>query len=173
MVNLSLNQVRSHRMTYQVPHRHTDSFDDQFVTRAKLFLPKAHYRHMIHRVSALSSFIYVGTVFQPIKSDLDQFNFFDILDLKPLKWVNLPSWSWLRVSDEDITPLDTPNDPPSTMQGPMTRARMRQLNLEVSLFLSNHFHSFENRLLPDDVIMLRNITEGHEVLGERCGGGED
>jgi hypothetical protein len=55
----------------------------------------------------------------------------------------------------------------------MTRARMQQLNLEVSLFLSNPFHSFENKLLPNDVIMPRMIGDGHEVLGERCGGGEN
>ena len=42
---------------------------------------------------------------------------------------SLPSWSWLRVSDEDISPSNSPNDPPSTMQGPMTIARMWQLNL--------------------------------------------
>ena len=58
------------------------------------------------------------------------------------------------------------------MQGPMTRARMRQLNLEVSSFLSDPFHTFENRLLPKDVILLRNIREGHEGLRGR-GGCED
>ena len=58
------------------------------------------------------------------------------------------------------------------MQGPMTRARMRQLNLEVSSFLSNPFHTFENRLLPNDVILLRNIGEGYEGL-RGCGGGDD
>ena len=46
-------------------------------------------------------------------------------------------------NDEDITPSDVPADPPTVMQGPMTRARMRQLNLEVSSFLSDHFHTFE------------------------------
>ena len=58
------------------------------------------------------------------------------------------------------------------MQGPMTRARMRQLNLEVSSFLSDPFRTFENRLLPNDVILLRNIREGHEGL-RGCGGRED
>jgi hypothetical protein len=48
------------------------------------------------------------------------------------------------------------------MQGPMTRAQMRQLHLEVSSFLSDSFHTFENRLLPNDVILLRNNGEGHE-----------
>ena len=50
---------------------------------------------------------------------------------------------------------------------------MRQLNLEVGLFLSDHFHTFENRLLPNDVILLRNIGEGHEGLRARGGGIDD
>ena len=54
----------------------------------------------------------------------------------------------------------------------MTRARMRQLNLEVSSFLSDHFHTFANRLLPNDVILLRNSGEGHEGFRGH-GGGED
>ena len=69
--------------------------------------------------------------------------------------------------------MDVPADPPTVMQGPMTRARMRHLNLEVSSFLSDPFHTFGNRLLPNDVILLRNIGEGHEELGERHRGGED
>ena len=73
--------------------------------------------------------------------------------------------------DEDITPLDVPTDPPTVMQGPMTQARMRQLNLEVSSFLSDPFHTFENRLLPNDVIF-RNIGEGQEGL-RGCVGGDD
>ena len=64
--------------------------------------------------------------------------------------------------DEDITPLDVPADPPTIMQGTMTRARMRQINLQVSAFLSDPFHTFENRLLPNDDILLRNIGEGHD-----------
>ena len=76
-------------------------------------------------------------------------------------------------SYENITPSDAPADPPTIIQGPMTQARMRQLNLEVSSFLSNPFHTFENRLLPNDVILLRNTEEGHEELGGSCGGAED
>ena len=75
--------------------------------------------------------------------------------------------------DEDITFSEVPADPPTVMQGPMTWARMRQLNLEVSSFLNNPFHIFENRLLPIDVILLRNMGEGHEDLGERHRGRED
>jgi hypothetical protein len=75
--------------------------------------------------------------------------------------------------DEDITPSDALADPPTIMQGPMTRARRRQLNLEVSSFLSDPFHTFENRLLPNDVILIRNIGEGHEELRGRGGGNDD
>ena len=40
--------------------------------------------------------------------------------------------------------MDVPVDPLTVMQGPMTQARMRQLNLEVSSFLSDLFHTFED-----------------------------
>ena len=49
----------------------------------------------------------------------------------------------------------------------MTQARRRQLNLEVSSFLSDPFHTFENRLLPNDVILIRNIGECYEGLRGR------
>ena len=76
----------------------------------------------------------------------------------------------VRSPDEEITPSDAPTDPPNNMQGLMTRTRMRQLNIEVSSFLSDPFHTFANRLQPNDVIFLRNIGEGHEELGGRDGG---
>ena len=59
------------------------------------------------------------------------------------------------------------------MHGPMTRARIRKLNLDVISFLTDPFHSFENRLLPNDVILIRNIGEGHEGLRGRGGGNDD
>jgi hypothetical protein len=76
------------------------------------------------------------------------------------------------LGDKDITLSDAPAVPPSIMQGPMTRAQRRQLNLEVCSFLSDSFHTFENRLLPNDVILIRIIGEGHEVL-RGSGGGDD
>ena len=39
--------------------------------------------------------------------------------------------------------------------------------------LSDHFHTFENRLLPNHVILLRNIGEGREGLRGRSGGIDD
>jgi hypothetical protein len=61
----------------------------------------------------------------------------------------------LGLCDEDITPSHTHNDPLLDIQGSITRARARQLNLEVSSFLSNSLYDSENKLLPNDYIVLR------------------
>jgi hypothetical protein len=75
--------------------------------------------------------------------------------------------------DEDITPLDTNNNPPMNVQRPITRAQARQLNLEVSSFLNSSSFDYENRLLLNDYIVIRNHGEGQEILGEGLGGMED
>ena len=76
--------------------------------------------------------------------------------------------------DEDITPLDTTNTPPLDIQGAITRARARQLNLQVSAFLSNALYvNIENSMLPNDYILLRNKGEDQEGVGEGLRGGED
>jgi hypothetical protein len=69
--------------------------------------------------------------------------------------------------DENITPLDTNNIP-----GPITRARARQLNLEVSSFLKPSFYTFENRLLPNDYIVIRNKGDDQNMHGKGLGGVE-
>jgi hypothetical protein len=63
--------------------------------------------------------------------------------------------------DEDITPMDTHNTP--QVDSPITRARARQLNLQVISFLSNYSCAFESSMLPNDLIVLRN--EGEDQLG--------
>jgi hypothetical protein len=67
--------------------------------------------------------------------------------------------------DEDITPSDAHNTP-LDIQGPITRARARQLNLEVSSFLSTCFYDFDYRLLPNNYIMIRNEEEDQGMRGE-------
>ena len=78
--------------------------------------------------------------------------------------------------DEDITRMDileaTPLDI-QTIQGPITRARARQLNLEVSSLLSVPFNSFENSLLPKVYNVITNQGEDQETHEERLGGVED
>jgi len=74
-------------------------------------------------------------------------------------------------SHEDITPSDTHIDHPLDIQGPITRARSRQINLEVSSFLST-LYDLENIMLPNDYIVIGNHGE-EEMLRERLRGVED
>ena len=69
--------------------------------------------------------------------------------------------------------MDTHNDPLLDIQGPITRAYVRQLNLGVSSFLSKSLYNFENRLLPNDYVMLRNQEEDQETHIGGLGGMKD
>jgi hypothetical protein len=63
--------------------------------------------------------------------------------------------------DEDIPPNDTPM--PTMQQGPMTRARARELNYQVNSFLAFYKPSSMNGVLLnscDAFLILRNM--GHE-----------
>jgi hypothetical protein len=75
------------------------------------------------------------------------------------------------LSDVDITLLDTNNNPLLNVQGPITRAR--QWNLEVSSFLNSSSYDYENKLLPNDYIVIRDHGEGKGILGEGLGDMED
>ena len=66
----------------------------------------------------------------------------------------------------------TNNVPLLDVQGPITIAHARQLNLQVSSFLGSYFANMENRLLTNDVLMLRNLGDVVEPVGGRLGGGE-
>jgi hypothetical protein len=67
--------------------------------------------------------------------------------------------------------MDTKNTPLVDVQGPITRARARQLNLQVSSFLCTYSYAIENSVLPNELIVLRNRKDqqGH---GEGLGGVE-
>ena len=69
--------------------------------------------------------------------------------------------------------MDTNNNPQVDIQSLITRARARLLNLQVSSFLSNVYCEFENRLLSNDLIVLRNKEEDHQRRGEDLGGVKD
>ena len=60
--------------------------------------------------------------------------------------------------DEDISSIDTTT--PATRQGPLTRARARQLNYQVKSFLAVQTSYSMNGILLnpcDDFLMLRNL----------------
>jgi hypothetical protein len=78
------------------------------------------------------------------------------------------------LSDEDITVSDTHNPPPLVIQGPITRAHVRQLNQQVCSFLSSSACTYENSMLPNEIIdyiALRNFGEDHEGIGSQQGQG--
>jgi hypothetical protein len=79
----------------------------------------------------------------------------------------------VRYSDEDITPMDTNNTPQVDIQGPITRTRAQQLNLQVISFLRNYSCAFESSMLPNDLIILRNEGEDQQGRGKDLGGVED
>jgi hypothetical protein len=88
---------------------------------------------------------------------------FNIADLKPYlgKEDELESRTTQMQEgedDEDIPPNDTPM--PTTQQGPMTRARARELNYQVNSFLAVHKPSSMNGVLLnscDAFLILRNL----------------
>jgi hypothetical protein len=53
--------------------------------------------------------------------------------------------------------MDANNTP--QVDSPITRARARQLNLQVISFLSNYSCAFESSMLPNDLIVLWNKGE--------------
>jgi hypothetical protein len=52
--------------------------------------------------------------------------------------------------------MDSNNTPLVDVQGPITRSRARQLNSQVSSFLCTYSCAFENSVLPNELIVLRN-----------------
>ena len=77
------------------------------------------------------------------------------------------TYTYIGNSDDDITPMDTNNTPQVDIQGPITHARARQLNLQVISFLRNYSCAFESSMLPNDLIVLRNKGEDQQGQGEQ------
>jgi hypothetical protein len=62
--------------------------------------------------------------------------------------------------DEDINTLAT-IIPSTEILGPITRSRAQQLNHQVNSFLCSSAYNIKSRLLPNDLIALRNQGEDH------------
>ncbi|WVZ76029.1 hypothetical protein U9M48_024034 [Paspalum notatum var. saurae] len=96
---------------------------------------------------------------------------FNIADLKPYlgeedELASRTTSLQERENDEDITPM--------VMQGPITRARAKQLNQQVSSFLGARNSTYKDGMLPNDIIdyiVLRNLGKDHEGLGDQHGPG--
>ena len=92
---------------------------------------------------------------------------FNIADLKPYlgEEDELPSrmTSFQEGDDDvDINTIVTPTTPAAIHTGPITRARTRQLNYQVLLFLGNDSNVYENMMLPklDTFVLLTNEGPG-------------
>jgi hypothetical protein len=73
--------------------------------------------------------------------------------------------------DEDINNLAT-IIPSVEILGPITRSRAQQLNHLVNSFLCSSVYNIESRLLPNDLIVLRNQGEDHGGKTEHQEGAE-
>jgi hypothetical protein len=62
--------------------------------------------------------------------------------------------------DEDINTSAT-IIPSIEILSPITRSRAQQLNHQVNLFLCSSAYNIESRLLPNDLIVVRNKGEDH------------
>jgi hypothetical protein len=70
--------------------------------------------------------------------------------------------------DGDITTLDTTT--PIEVQGPITRSRAQQLRRQVNSFLCSSANDLKNRLLPNNLIVIRNQGVDHGGhLGHQVG----
>jgi hypothetical protein len=69
---------------------------------------------------------------------------------------------------QEVLPLDI-----QTIQGPITRARARQLNLEVSSLLSVSINHCDNSLLSNFYNVIRNQGEVQGTHGEEHEGVEE
>jgi hypothetical protein len=79
----------------------------------------------------------------------------------PLRMTSIQEWE----DNEDITMLDT-TILSIELQGPITRSRAQQLRHQVKSFLCSSTNDLENRLLPNDLIAIRNQGVDH---GEHAG----
>jgi hypothetical protein len=70
--------------------------------------------------------------------------------------MNCAHSSW----DEDINTLAT-IIPSIEILAPITSSRAQQLNHQVNTFLCSSAYNIESRLLPNDLIVLRNQGENH------------
>jgi hypothetical protein len=77
-------------------------------------------------------------------------------DARPSKHVSLSQ----VLVDEDIN-ISATIFPSVEILGPITRSQAQQLNHQVNSFLCSSVYNIESRLLPNDLIVLRNQGEGH------------
>ncbi|KAK3150093.1 hypothetical protein QOZ80_3AG0227930 [Eleusine coracana subsp. coracana] len=117
-------------------------FDDNFYNT---------YKHEVHPKFGNSSIFYISDL-RPLLGERDGIESRTTLTQK-------------GENDEDITPMDTHNTPPTKM-----KVHAHHLNLQVSSFLMFCLFDFENRLQPNELIIVKNHGDDDEIACEVIGG---
>jgi hypothetical protein len=91
---------------------------------------------------------------------------FNISDLRPYlgEEDEMPSRTTSMQEGEDDDNINTSATiiPSIEILGPITRSQAQQLNHQVNSFLCSSAYNIKSRLLPNDLIVLRNQVEDHE-----------
>jgi hypothetical protein len=99
---------------------------------------------------------------------------FNILDLRPYldEEDEIPSMTTPIKEGEDDEDIPTHDDSPVAIQGPITRALARQLQYQVKSFLSSTPCQLQDRLLPNEILIIRNEGQAYEGLKNHLGGAQ-
>jgi hypothetical protein len=76
------------------------------------------------------------------------------------------------IQKEDNEDIPTQFDSPIAIQGPIMRARARQLQYQIKLFLSSTPCQLQDRLLPNEIHIVRNEGQAYEGHKNQPGGAQ-
>jgi hypothetical protein len=79
----------------------------------------------------------------------------------------------VKVQDDEYINTSATIIPSVEILGPITRSQAQQLNRQVNSFLCSSAYNIESRLLPNDLIVLRNQGEDHRGQTEHQEGARE
>jgi hypothetical protein len=85
----------------------------------------------------------------------------------------MPSRTTPIQEGEDDEDIPTHDGSPVAIQGPITRARTRQLQYQVKSFLSSSPCQLQDILLPNEILIVRNEGQAYEGLKNQLGGAQE
>jgi hypothetical protein len=84
----------------------------------------------------------------------------------------MPSRTTPIQEGEDDEDIPTHDGSPVASQGPITRAHARQLQYQVKSFLSSTPCQLQDRLLPNEILIVSNEGQAYERLKNQLGGAQ-
>jgi hypothetical protein len=99
---------------------------------------------------------------------------FNISDLHPYlgEEDEMPLMTTPIREGEDDEDIPTHDDSPVAIQGPITRGHARQLQYQVKSFLSSTPCQLQDKLLPNEILIVKNEGQTHEGLKKQLGGAQ-